>query len=90
MADSTITALMHANLNEVVGQRHAGLRREAIARTYTDYVAFTDNAGTIVGLAAIDDRAQQLLQDAPQLSRSPPTGPSTSAKTPLRWPATGL
>ena len=65
MADPTITALMHANLYEVFGQRDPVLRREAIARTYTDDVAFTDDAGTIVGLAAIDDRVQQLLMDAP-------------------------
>jgi hypothetical protein len=65
MADPTITALMHANVYEVFGQRDPVLRREAIARTYTDDVAFTDDAGTIVGLAAIDDRVQELLQDAP-------------------------
>jgi hypothetical protein len=45
MADPTITALMHANLYEVFGQRDAVLRRDAIARTYTDDVAFTDHAG---------------------------------------------
>ena len=65
MADPTITALMHANLYEVFGQRDHVLRRDAIARTYTDDVAFTDHAGTIVGLAAVDDRVQQLLRDAP-------------------------
>ena len=58
MADPTITALMHANLYEVFGQRDPVLRREAMARTYTDDIAFTDHAGTIVGLAAVDDRAQ--------------------------------
>jgi hypothetical protein len=65
MADPTITALMHANLYEVFGQRDPVLRREAIARTYADDVAFTDHAGTVVGLAAVDDRVQGLLQDAP-------------------------
>jgi SnoaL-like domain len=65
MADPTITALMHANLYEVFGQRDLVLRHEAIARTYTDDVAFTDDAGTIVGPAAVDDRVQHLLQDAP-------------------------
>jgi hypothetical protein len=65
MADPTITALMQANLYEVFGQRDPVLRHEAIARTYTDDVAFTDHAGTIVGLAAVNDRVQQLLNDAP-------------------------
>ena len=69
MADPTITALMHANLYEVFGQRDPALRREAIARTYTDDVAFTDDAGTIVGLAAIGDRVQQLLQGRPRSVR---------------------
>ena len=45
MAAPTITALMHANLYEVFGQRDPVPRREAIARTYTDNVAFTDHAG---------------------------------------------
>ena len=75
MADPTITALMHANLYEVFGQRDPVLRREAIARTYTDDVAFTDHAGTIVGLAAVDDRVQQLLQDAPAAFAFAPDGP---------------
>jgi hypothetical protein len=65
MADPTITALMHTNLYEVFGQHDPVLRREAIARTYTDDVAFTDDAGTVVGSAAIDERVRQLLQDAP-------------------------
>jgi hypothetical protein len=75
MADPTITALMHANLQGVFGQRDPVLRREAIARTYTDDVAFTDDAGTIVGLAAVDDRVQQLLQDAPAAFAFAPDGP---------------
>jgi hypothetical protein len=65
MADPAVTSLMHNNLFEVFGQRDPVLRREAIARTYTDDFAFTDNAGTIVGLAAVDDRVEQLLKDAP-------------------------
>ena len=75
MADPTITALMHANLYEVFGQRDPVLRREAIARTYTDDVVFADDAGTIVGLAAVDDRVQQLLQDAPAAFEFAPEGP---------------
>ena len=75
MADPTITALMHANLYEVFGQRDPVLRREAMARTYTDDIAFTDHAGTIVGLAAVDDRAQRLLQDAPAAFAFAPDGP---------------
>ena len=88
MAGPTITALMHANLLRGLRPARSGaLRREAIARTYTDDVAFTDDAGTVVGLAAIGDRVQQLLKDAAaSVPPSPPTGSSTLAKTRPRWP----
>jgi hypothetical protein len=45
------------------------------ARTYTDDVAFTDHAGTIVGLAGVNDRVAQLLQDAPAAFAFAPDGP---------------
>lgn len=86
MADPTITALMHANLYEVFGQRDPVLRREAIARTYTDDIAFADDAGTILGLAAVDNRVQELLQGAPAAFAFAPDGPIYVAKTPRRWP----
>lgn len=75
MADPATTALMHANLYEIFGQRDPALRREAIVRTYTEDVAFTDESGTIVGHGAIADRVQQLLQDAPASFSFAPDGP---------------
>jgi hypothetical protein len=75
MADPATTALMSANLSEVFGQRDPAQRREAIARTYTEDVAFTDESATIVGHSAIDDRVQQLLQDAPASFSFAPDGP---------------
>jgi hypothetical protein len=56
MADPATTALMQSNLYEIFGQRDLALRREAIVRTYTEDVSFTDESGTIVGGAAINDR----------------------------------
>jgi hypothetical protein len=75
MPDPATTVLMNSNLNEIFGQRDPPLRREAIARTYTEDVAFTDESGTIVGHSAIDDRVQQLLQDAPASFSFAPDGP---------------
>jgi len=75
MADSAITTLMHTNLYEIFGQRDRALRREAIARTYTEDIAFTDESGTIVGRTAIDDRVQQALGNAPESFTFAPDGP---------------
>lgn len=66
MADSAITTLMHTNLYEIFGQRDRVLRREAIARTYAEDIAFSDESGTVVGHTAIDDRVQQVLGSAPE------------------------
>jgi hypothetical protein len=71
---------------EVFGQRDPVLRREAIARTYTHDVAFTDHAGSIVGLAAVEDRVQQLLQDAPAAFAFAPDGPIYVGEDTARWP----
>jgi hypothetical protein len=75
MADSAITTLMHTNLYEIFGQRDRVLRREAIARTYTEDVAFSDESGTIVGRDAIDERVQQVLGGAPESLAFAPDGP---------------
>ena len=66
MTDPAITTLMHTNLYEIFSQRDDDLRREAIARTYTEDIAFSDESGTIIGHAAIDDRVQQVLESAPE------------------------
>jgi hypothetical protein len=66
---------MHTNLYEIFGQRDPALRREASARTYTEDIAFTDESGTIVGPAAINDRVQQVLANAPESFTFAPDGP---------------
>ena len=85
MADPTITALMHANLYEVFGQRDPVVRREAIARIYTDDVGFTDDGGKSSDSRPSTTAYSSFSKTPPQLS-SPPTGPSMLAKKPLRWP----
>jgi hypothetical protein len=60
-----IETLMHANLFEVFGERDAERRRAAIARTYAEDVQFVDPEGTVVGHEALDAKAQQLLEMAP-------------------------
>ena len=80
MADPATTALMNTNLIEVFGQRDPALRREAIARTYTEDVTFTDESATIVGHSAIDDRVQELLQEAPASFSFAPDGPIYAGK----------
>lgn len=60
-----IETLMHANLFEVFGERDPERRRAAIARTYAEDVQFVDPEGTVVGHEALDAKAQQLLDRAP-------------------------
>lgn len=57
--------LLHSNLHEVFGERDAERRWEAIGRTYTEDVVFTDPDGDFVGWQAVSDRAQELLSGVP-------------------------
>lgn len=50
-----VSSCSSRSFDEVFGRRDPVLRRDAIGRTYTDDIAFTDHAGTILGLAAVDD-----------------------------------
>jgi hypothetical protein len=75
MADPAITTLMHTYLYEIFGQHNPVLRRDAISRTYTEGIAFTDESDTIVGPSAVHDRVQQLLQNAPESFAFSPDGP---------------
>ena len=61
----TIAELMHANLVEVFGERDAQRRRAAIARTYTADVEFSDPEATVTGHAALDEKAQAVLDRSP-------------------------
>ena len=61
----TIRDLMHANLLDVFNERDPERRIAAIARTYTDDVVFSDPDGTVTGREALNNKAQKLLDKAP-------------------------
>ena len=56
-----VTALMEANLLAVFGETDPTRRAQAIAKTYTDDVVWTDEEGVTVGRDALAAKAQQLL-----------------------------
>ena len=57
--------LLSANLHEVFGERDPDDRWAAIERTYSEDVKFIDPAGEFVGWQAVNDRAQELLDETP-------------------------
>ena len=57
----TVQQLMQGNLLEVFNERDPERRREAIARTYSPDVHWTDDEGVTVGHAALDAKAAELL-----------------------------
>jgi hypothetical protein len=76
MGDSDgLSALMHSNLLEVFGQRDAARRQEAMRRTYSEDIAFTDPEGTVHGYDAVDKQAQKILDKAPETFVLAPDGP---------------
>ena len=83
-----ISTLMHANLIEVFGQRDAGLRREAMGRTYAENIAFTDPEGTVHGYDAVDEQVRKVLDTAPETFVFAPDGPvygGSSTVAALPW-----
>jgi hypothetical protein len=60
------TELLYANLHEVFSERDPDKRRAAIERTYAQDVAFIDPEAEVVGREALGDRAQKLLDSAPE------------------------
>jgi hypothetical protein len=62
---STIPELMHSNLLAVFAERDPRRRATAIAATYAEDVVFSDPEGTVTGRAALDAKAQALLDGAP-------------------------
>ena len=62
---ATIRDLMLANLFAVFNERDRQRRSTAIARTYTETVVFSDLHGITTGREALDERAQQLIEKAP-------------------------
>jgi hypothetical protein len=81
------SALMHANLIEIFGQRDGTLRREAMRRAYAENIAFTDPEGTVHGYDAVDERVRQVLDKAPEAFLFAPDGPLyvLSAAAALPW-----
>ena len=57
--------LLRMNLHDVFSERDSEKRRAAIERTYVEDVRFIDPDSEIVGLEALNDRAQKILDDAP-------------------------
>ncbi|GIE47754.1 hypothetical protein Ani05nite_12880 [Amorphoplanes nipponensis] len=62
---------MQANLLEVFNERDGERRRAAMARTYASDVRFSDPDEAVVGHAAIDTKAQKILDEAPGFVFSP-------------------
>ena len=62
---ATIRDLMLANLFAVFNERDRERRTTAIARTYTDTVVFSDPDGIATGHEALNEKAQKLLEKAP-------------------------
>ncbi|MBL7258025.1 nuclear transport factor 2 family protein [Paractinoplanes lichenicola] len=62
---ATNEELMRANLLEVFNERDAGRRRAAIARIYAPDVQFNEPDEPVVGHAALDAKAQGILDGAP-------------------------
>lgn len=60
-----VAALMHANLTQVFGERDPAAQAAAAERTFTPDVTFTDDQGTVVGLAAVVAKARGLLAEVP-------------------------
>ena len=69
------STLMHANLMEIFGQRDGTRRREAMHRAYAENIAFTDPGGTVHGYDAVDERAREVLDNAPETFIFAPDGP---------------
>jgi SnoaL-like domain len=61
-----IRELLLDNLFAVFNVRDAARRSEAIARNYTEDVTWTDPDGTTQGHAAMNERAQTLLDGLPE------------------------
>jgi hypothetical protein len=70
-AMATVEQLMQANLLEVFNERDGERRRAAISRTYAPDVRFSDPDEVVEGHAALDAKAQKLLDGAPGFVFSP-------------------
>ncbi|GAA1840549.1 hypothetical protein GCM10009836_19870 [Pseudonocardia ailaonensis] len=69
MAD--IAELMQIHLMGVFGERDGARRRERIAEFYAPDLVMHDPEGAITGVEALDAKAQELLDQAPDFVFSP-------------------
>jgi hypothetical protein len=72
--ESTV-ALMRANLHQVFGERDPERRAAAARATYAEDAVFLDHDGPVVGRAAIEARAQALLERVPAEAAFSEAGP---------------
>ena len=88
MGDSDgLSALMSSNL-EIFGQRDAARRQEAMRRTYSENIAFTDPEGTVHGYGEVDKKVRAILDDAPEtfvLTSDGPLYVQNDTRAALAW-----
>jgi hypothetical protein len=70
-----LSALMHSNLVGIFGQRDAARRQEAMRRTYSEDIDFTDPEGTVHGYGAVNMQVQKVVDNAPESFVFAPDGP---------------
>lgn len=65
IAMTSIAELMHQNLFDVFNERDPERRLRAVALTYSEGVIFHDPEGSATGRAAVNAKAQALLDRSP-------------------------
>jgi SnoaL-like domain len=76
MTTSAPETLMTRSLLDVFNQRDPQQRAAAIGEVYSPDIVFYEKDGTVTGPAALDERVQQLLDDAPGFVFAPIGHPS--------------
>ena len=84
---ATVAELMHRNLLDVFNERDPARRARAIAETYAADVVFHDPEGSVTGRAAVQAKAQALLDGAPGFVFAPrgPVYTSADSLGALAW-----
>lgn len=79
MDQEELAGLARRNLLDVFGERDPGKRAAAIKEIYADGVRFADPEGVVIGHEALDEKAQHLLDEAPDFVFTP-AGPAQIAQ----------
>ena len=84
---ATVADLMRQNLLGVFNERDPARRAATIAATYAEDVVFHDPEGSVTGRAAVDGKAQALLDGAPGFVFAPrgPVYSSAGSLGALAW-----